>query len=404
MCCALLIACTPETTEERPEAGAPVSGGTVEIGIVGEPATLDPYGASASELTYALARPVFPMPYRMLDDGTIEPDLAESLESTPGGARLVLADREWSSGRRIRPADVVASIRRATPPSGFATIRRARVTGPRSISLSGEVEDWEATLATGAFVLPRGRLIGGNVSGGPLKFASYQRGRRLVYEANDEAVAPPLLDRLEVSFVQGTEMLLTLLDRGDVDAAWLPSTVNLADRLDELSLPYSSELGPEKLVLTYDPDRISRDAFRGFAAEIDLDALGEAFLRDDGLVRERDSRASGSAPSLVSLAVPEGDELLTLMQRAVQLDLARSDITVELITGPVSALYGRWQDEAPADLLLHRTVSSPGERSIVLASVPTYLAWRDGVHGLVVNPSLDGPLWNVSRWWIEPSI
>lgn len=403
--CTLLVACTPggERADPSPSA-APERGGTIEIGVLGEPETLDPYAESASELTYALARPVFPMPYRMLDDGSVEPDLAASLETTPRGALLTLADREWSNGRRIRPADVVASIRRARPPSGFAAIRAARVAGARTVALTGDVRDWRSTLATGAFVLPRGRLIGGNVSGGPFRFAAYQRGRRLAYEANDRAPEPPLLARLEVSFVQGTELLITLLERGELDAAWLPSTVNLSDRLDERGLAHSSRIGAEKVVLTFDPTRLSRAGFSSLVGEIELAALDDAFLRDDGSVAVIVDRGSGPAPTLVSLGAPEGDELLTLMQRAIQIDLEASDVTAELITGPVSAVYGAWQTDPPADVILRRTVAPRASSSVVVASVASYLAWRDGIHGLVVNPTLEGPLWNAREWWIEPSI
>lgn len=381
-----------------------MKGGSLEIGIVGEPQTLDPYGDSASELSHALVRPVFPMPYRRLADGSIEPDLASSIEVIPGGARLVLDDREWSNGRRIRPADVVASIRRARPPSGFASIRKARPLGRDSVRLWGEVTDWETTLASGAFVLPRGRLTGGNVSGGPFRFADYLRGRRLVYEANPDAPDPPLLDRLEVSFVQGTELLIALLERGKVDVAWLPSTVNLGDRLDERGIAYDAAVGDEKVILTYEPERLTPDAFRSFFSEIDLRALDAAFLREDGQVGSLGKPSPGEPPASVSLAVPEGDELLSLLQRAIQLDLEASDVTVELITGPVSAVYGAWQEEAPADVLLRRTFSPKGGRSVVLASVATFMAWREGIRGIKVNPSLEGPLWNARDWWIEPSI
>src|SRR5687767_11885920 len=254
-CCLIVAACTPEVPETDP-APAPAStpqGGRVEIGILGEPATLDPYGTTASELTYALLRPGFPMPFRLTLDGELEPDLARTLETTPTGARLVLERREWSNGKAISAHDVVASIRRATPPSGFAAIDRAEVIGSRVVRLVGEVADWERTLATGAFVLPRGRLSGGNVSGGPFEFAAYERGRRLTYAANEGWSDRAYLDEIEVSFVQGTELLIMLLQRGDLDAAWLPSSVNLGDRLDELGIAYASARGTERLIFRSDP-------------------------------------------------------------------------------------------------------------------------------------------------------
>lgn len=405
LCCAVLVACTPEADEAQPTPSAsPTRGGLVEIGILGEPSTLDPYGDTASDLTYALARPVFPMPYRMLPEGTTAPELARSLEVTPNGARLVIEDRRWSNGRRITARDVVASIRRATPPSGFHAITKARAVGRATIQLRGRVNDWETTLATGAFVMPHGRLDGGNVSGGPFRFSAYDRGRKLSYVANRESATPPLLDRVEVSFVQGTELLIRLLERGDIDAAWLPSTVNLSDRLDELGLPHASAFGSERLVMAFEPSRIGRSEVRALLGRIGLVRLGDSFLRGEGEVVSGFGGKTASVPSLVSLAAPEGDELLTLMQRAIQIALRRSNVTTELITGPVSTLYGEWRDSAPADVLLQRSMTGGWENAIPIASVATFLAWRDGVQGLVVNPSLDGPLWNAREWWIDPSI
>ena len=380
--------------------------------MLGEPDTLDPYGRHASDLTYALIAPVFPMPYRMLPDGTVEPDLAESIETTTTGALLTLAEREWSNGRPITARDVVASIRRATPPSGFAAIEAAHVGGLRVVEMSGRVTDWEATLATAAFVLPRGRLIGGNVSGGPFRFFDYKPGRSIGYEKNPEAVEAPYLDRVKISFVQGTDLLIRLLEQGDIDAAAIPSSINLGTRLEEADITYDSAIGAERLVLEFNSDRVALQTARAVVAEIDRAKLVGSFIRDEG-------ESLGSAPEkmpehlpvTLSVGSPEGDELLALIQRGLQIDLEPSVDTIELITAPVSTVYGAWLREAPVDALLIRAIGQVGRGqsiddrfSFPLASVATFIAWREEVHGIAVNPSLDGPLWNVDQWWLEPSI
>lgn len=406
LCGLLVSACTPsEVIEVQPRPTAPLRGGSLELGILGEPATLDPYGRSASELTFALVRPVFPMPYRMTMGGGPEPELARSLEPTPTGVRLTLERREWSTGRPITARDVVASIRRSKPPSGFARIRSAKAVGLRVVRMVGDIADWESALATWAFVLPRGRLSGGNVSGGPFMFANYERGRKLTYRANDEWPEGALLDEIEISFVQGTELLITLLQRGDLDAAWLPSSVNLGDRLDELGIRYASAEDGERIIFRFDSARISETSMRAVVAEIDMDALDEAFLRADGAILPVAAPGRTEPPSSISIAIPEGDELLALLQRAIRLDLERSGVTVELLSGPLSTLYGRWQRDPPAGALLQRSAAPDlPSASIAMASVSTFVAWREEVHGITVDPSLEGPLWNSSQWWIEPSI
>jgi hypothetical protein len=315
---------------------------------------------------------------------------------------LKIADRDWSSGKAITARDVVASIRRATPPSGFAAIGSARARGPRTIELRGHSKNWGELLARGTFVMPSGRLLGGRLSGSDFRFSSYDRGRRLVYEPSPSAGEPPLLDELAVSFVQSTDVLLRLLDEGRVDAAWLPSTVNLGDRLEELGIEHSSILGEEKLVLR--TNRVSNEVGESIVRSIDMRVLAATFLRREGKAAHFGSRKPGPLPAVTSIAVPEGDELLALIQRAMQLELKRDGVTTELITGPMSTFYGRWTTQAPADISLLRSFDRVRAGERMLASVFSFVAWRGKVHGIAVNPSLEGPLWNARVWWREPSI
>lgn len=407
---ALAVAgCTPPSeAPSSPRADDPQRGGRIDIGIVGEPATLDPYAPNASDLTFALVRPVFPMPYRLLPDGTTEPDLAASLEVSGDRALLTLRRTTWSDGRAITARDVVASVKRAAPPSGFAATE-ARVLRPRVVELRGDVEDWEATLARGAYVLPRGKLAAGRISGGPFRFRRYDQGRKMTYTPNDKWHGdPPLLDEIAVSFVQGTQLLIRLLEEGRLDAAAPPMSVNLDERLDEAGLAHTEALGTETIAIEAAPGRLSSDEWRALVAEIDVANLVRSFVRDDGtrVVDERGRK--GPLPAEISIAAPEGDELLGLMQRAVQLDLQRSDVTSQLISGPLSTHYGAWRDDPPADLSLVRLAAgSPmltPARTLEIARIETILVWRAGIHGIVVNPTLDGPLWNAWEWWKDPSI
>jgi hypothetical protein len=385
----------------------------MDIGVLGEPATLDPYDPRASELTYALVRPVFRMPFHREPDGSIEPDLAGNMKIDGHRARLRLVDAVWSDGRKIDARDVVLSVRRASRPSGFADVRTAQAISSRTVELTGNVHNWKATLSTGAFVLPKGRIKRGNIAAGPFRFSSYTRSRKLTYEPNPEAEAQPLLDSLTVSFVQSTELLLRLLERGSVDAAVLPSTVNLGDRLDEAGLSFDARRGSERIVLSFEPERVGRAPATAVMRHINRQLLAGTFLRDNGeMIRAgQGTTEDSSLPTQLSIGAAEGDELLSLLQRAIQLQLEDAGSTVELITAPVATVYGMWDDHAPADALLLRRYS-PLRRGtqrdirldLPLASVDTFMAWREEVHGIAVDPSLEGPLWNARDWWIEPSI
>ena len=376
--------------------------------MVGEPATLDPYAPHASDLTFALVRPVFPMPFRLRPDGTTEPDLAASLDVRGDRALLTLRKTSWSDGRAITARDVVASIERAAPPSGFAAID-AHPLRRRVVELRGEIEDWEVRLARGAYVLPRGKLAAGRISGGPFRFRRYDQGRRITYTPNDKWDGDaPLLDEIAVNFVQGTQLLVRLLEEGRLDAAAPPMSVNLDERLDEVGLSHAEAIGTEVIAIEAAPGRLNDDELRALGAEIDIANLVRSFVRDDGS-RVGDERGpQGPLPAEISIAAPEGDELLGLMQRAVQLDLERSGVTSQLISGPLSTHYGAWRDDPPADLSLVRlTAGLPilmPARTLEIARIETIVAWRAGIHGIVVNPTLDGPMWNAWEWWKDPSI
>jgi hypothetical protein len=207
--------------------------------------------------------------------------------------------------------------------------------------------------------------------------------------------------------------LIGLLADGRIDAAAPPMSVNLDERFDERGVAHAEALGHETIAIETADDALTGAAWRRVLGEIDFGRLVGSFVRDDGVAARRPvPRASATGlplPIEISIAAPEGDELLGLLQRALQLDLERSGVTSQLITGPLSTHYGRWRDESPADLALVRRAGAPGavpldRRAYPIARIETIVAWRDGIQGLAVNPSLDGPLWNAHEWWKQPSI
>ena len=113
------------------------------------------------------------------------------------------------------------------------------------------------------------------MSGGPFRFVRYDPGRSLEYEPNEEwSGRSPNLDRLTVSFVQSTELLVQLLAAGKVDAAALPSSVNLDDRLTELGLEHEEKLGWESIVLAFEREDVTLDEWIATACEIDSQRAG----------------------------------------------------------------------------------------------------------------------------------
>jgi peptide/nickel transport system substrate-binding protein len=255
---ALAAACTEASHTTGPQT-APVAGGGLVLGIVGDPATLDPYSPEASDQTYELVTPIYPSLYRFLPGGSTQPYLARALRPVPGGIEVTLRHARWSNGRPITASDVVASVRRArrsatsrsiaSASPGFAEVSSATSRSPRRVVLKGDVPNWAETLATAAFILPRGRPSRA-VSGGPLVVDSSIKGLRLVYKPNPAwSGRRPYLHRLTVEFVEGMDELLALLAEGRLDAAVVPSAVNLGYRLGALGLDHAGTLGWESVYL-----------------------------------------------------------------------------------------------------------------------------------------------------------
>jgi peptide/nickel transport system substrate-binding protein len=398
----------------------------VRFGVVGSPATLDPYSPVASELTYELAVPVYPSLYRFDPRGHPYPYLARAIESTRGGVRVSLRRARWSDGRPVSAADVVRTWRRARAPSGFSRVTSARAVGLREVELHGHVRDWKQTLSTLSYVLPGGRPR--RLSAGPFRVKSYTPGLRIVFERNRRWWGRPALATLEVEFVQSLQVLLLLLGEGKLDAAAPPSSVNLDARLDALGVHHSDSLGWESVQLRFTGNGLTLAQRRSLGAAVDRAQLARGFVRDEGRISttltpgpgadgahgpwSQQVRAGVPVQRRVTLSAPSGDELLELVQRALQVELKTTAPDLELVSVDPQTFYGRWRINNPTQVALSRTSGAPGSgrdtgayrqaRALPLFEVATVVAWRDGITGVRADPTFDGPFWNIARWTAVP--
>jgi hypothetical protein len=429
----LASACTGDGISGRPEPTPkpvpPQPGGGVTIGVVGEPATLDPYSPNASDLTRALVRPLYPSLFRLTPDGKAVPSLAASFQEVPNGASIELRRTQWSNGRPITAADVVASIERASPPSGFARVDSARATGSRRVLLEGNLLRWRAALATAAYVLPGGRA--GTVSGGPFRIASRTPGLEIVYERNARFWGrPAYLERASVQFVEGTDMLLGLLEDRRLDAAAPPSTLNLGTRLRglESDISFSRRLGWESIYLDFSDSALSRSQRVEVAESLARHRIETVLIGDEGRFSnslhpgpgrggvngpwDGTLGAAESVTSTIRVAAAREDELMILVQEALYEQLTDAGLSVELLAIEGSELYGPFTRTETVDVVVRRAAGSPfshGGRgayrvfdALPVAEVSSWLAWLPRLRGPEPNPTFEGPLWNLEEWSLQP--
>jgi Bacterial extracellular solute-binding proteins, family 5 Middle len=395
----------------------------VVFGVVGAPATLDPYSPAASDLTYALARPLYPSLYSFRPDGSTKPYLARSATQTGNRLVVILRRARWTNGRPVSARDVVSSARRAGPTSGFAAFDLIRAAGRRRVALEGAVRNPERALATLGFVLPRGRS--GEATAGPYRMQSYRRGLEIVYRADPRWWGPkPYLDQVSVRFIQSQELLLSLLEDGRLDAAAPLSSVNLADTMTD-GIALSGVLGWERVVLDFAGSRLTRPERAAVADALDRKEIEEVFVRSDG--RLSDTVAPGPGPegargpwpsalgrsrlrpAAVDLSTSTGDELLELIRRAAFTQISAAGVDVDALTVEPATFYGSWDVGEDTDVALRRLAGAPpwrrpAERTRNLTTFPlfhveTFVAWRPRLRGLAPNPTFEGPLWNMQRWW-----
>lgn len=424
MTLAAVAACTGDAEQRAPQSATqgPRRGGTVVFGVLGAPPTLDPYSPRATDVTFFLARPLYPSLYRFGPDGGVASELASSLEVISGGVRVSLARWRWSNGRHVTARDVVASVRRARPPSGFAPLRARRV-GQRTVELLGAARNWRRALASAAFVLPRGRPR--RVFGGPFALMKHVQGLEATFTPNAQwAGEAPYLGRVTVQFVSSLEQLIQLLEQGRLDAALLPSSVNLDERMHTRGIEVTAALGWERIVLDFRGAGLEQHERMAIAAAVKRTVIERGLIRDDGRVANRLDPAPGGrgadgpygrvphtgAPpdGSILLSAPAGDELLGLIQRMIQLHLARRRIKADVALVDPVALYGGGpgNPEGVAVLRLAGAPRASGGATTVrplqrwpLFHVETVVAADPRLRNIEVNPTREGPLWNAERWW-----
>ena len=409
----LLAACvtegvtSPPRSRDKPSPHSPAPAppqGEVRVGVVGEPATLNPYAADTSDLTLALTRPLYPSLFRLLPDGEVRPDLALSLDETGSGARIRLREASWSDGRPITARDVIASVEEARAPSGFARVRTASARGLRTVVLRGEVGDWPLTLARAAPVVSPRR----GVYGGPFVLAERTPGLELVLEPNPRWWGRSVgLERVRVRHIASLDIMISLLKRGALDVAATPSGLNLAGRLEAAGLEWAQALGWESVWVDFGAADVSASELKGVVEALDLARMESVFVASLGrLVATPDGSGAGSRPlQELDIAAPRDDELLVLYQEAVYEQLKGAGIASELSAIESNEFYGGWLRSNPVDVALRRSTGVPGALpgagvvdALPLAQVSTVLAWRPGIRGPRPNPTLEGPLWNLESW------
>lgn len=337
---------------------APAPGGAVTVAVPGPPATWwarDDGDVAARDLAALWGLPLL----RVDELGRPRAGLARAARVVPGSddwaVEVDLAAGEWSDGRPVVAADVVATAAAlsAARPASWSAFVGADAVDRDTVRLRFDrpFARWWVLLSEAPGVLPAHVLHDGGlaawdddvpVSAGPFVLAQRVPGVSSTWRAHAAGpLGAPRLASLEVLVVPDVDVALGLLADGRTDAVVGHLALDPNGRVAEvpravLSLPF----GGTTLELAWDPaGGPARDLRRAAAAASSPGAFVDGVLRDVGrpasgvlpgtLPAVRPDGALGSAD--VRVAVTRTVEPLGLLARLVRRDLARAGIDVQLL-------------------------------------------------------------------------
>lgn len=403
----------PRTVTADAPAVAPMPSTAVTVAYPDEPGNWYPLVAwdpAAVDLAHLWGTPL----YHYDEHGQLVPALAASASSatTADGTftvEVVLRDGEWSDGRPVVAADVVATVEalRAGPlAKEFAVISAVEALSDRTVRLSFERRygRWQHLLAGGRSVVPAHVLAsegldayrsGVPVSAGPFRLVEVEPGLRARFEAHDGGpLGSPQLASVTVLTVPSYETSLGLLASGEVDVVLGHLALDprlRAERLDgvEAAAPLGGTwVGVRWWERGTSGAPIGAALRRTVGQVVDVDELAQGLVRGDG------DRATSPVPGLEGpwgtgtsmevlaavdgvLDVPRWHELPAFAARAVSRSVAARGGSLSTVSAPVADLVGDPDRRHDGSLLIMRDGPRP-------ALTPLLTADPDGADASVV--------------------
>ncbi len=304
---AMALACTCACTR----VGTSPPAATVHFSIAADPQTLDPLfaHADASGVEGQLARLAFEPFVDVDQSGRLVPVLLARIPTVANGdlsrdGRTIVyrlrRNVRWQDGAPVDAQDVLFTLRAILDPrnpvrsrEGYDRIANAVALDPHTVRVTLR-EPWAPAVSTlfgpgtaPQYVLPahllarevqldRAAFSAQPVGDGPYRFASWQHGDRLVYEANPQYWrGTPKVARLEIRILPDPGTNFTALQSGDLDwnllspAQW--ETVRTRSDLTFRFVPLALIAGIA--INTTHPPLDDVRVRRAIAAAIDRDAI-----------------------------------------------------------------------------------------------------------------------------------
>ncbi len=318
----------PPTTTTEPDTGNP-HGGTAVVADTQEPATLNPYAPRGDDFIVSIIGQTYLVGAYDIDGETLEliPEVVTELPTVSNGGVVVnpdgtmtvtytiLEEAVWEDGVPISGDDFAFTVDTLQSPEADAGYQIDEVyewitsyeAGPKTfeLTLSQPTTLYERLFQV---ILPKHAVEGTDLltdwndrmwpSGGPFRFARWDREDRLVVERNDNywktdaetGQQLPYLDSIEFRFIPEDDDIVRAFKRGDVQVIEVPPDTETIDelvalesrgvRVDVIPGPLWEHLnfqfGPGSLTMNPVTLNSNLDFRRAVAHLIDRDAVAAA--------------------------------------------------------------------------------------------------------------------------------
>lgn len=233
----------------------------------------------------------------------------------------------------------------------------------------------------------------------------------MVLGSNEKSARKPLLDRLIVRFVASTGLLIKLLERDELDAGVVPSSLNTEERMEAAGLSWDATPAAETIWLDGRESGLSSDALRALWGHVDRGAMEEGFVRDEGVIartfvegRPPPRPGEGDEPDAIQLVYASGDEMLDLVARALFEQFTAASIEVELLSIEPHALA---RASIPGIQIRRSWLAGSGYLDAIarrgdvwpLFRVDGFVARSASFEGAIAAATDAGPFGAVEDWW-----
>ncbi|MGH9022599.1 MAG: ABC transporter substrate-binding protein [Acidimicrobiia bacterium] len=367
--------------------------GEVRLAVAEEVVTLDPFDArsravgSASVLTALL-----PQLFRVTPDGRARGWLVDDdgIEEAPGSVSFRLRPgARWSDGNPVTLRDLEFTLEVVRGPAwpgpavGYEAVTGIEAVGDR-IRITFDPARlspvaWRRLFSGADFVLPAHRLEGSDlkvvwkagpdVTAGPFRLTGFTPGLEAVLEATPGWWGGgPGVSRVRVLAVPDPVTMEQLLERGELDVAWVPATPNRTSRLDAISGVAVSKGAPGGWIvsLVANTERLPAERRRALLGLVKRDRFVDVLLAGEASLATSVNRVGGSGPwgrgavapgggkvgGDVSLSFAEEEGVASLLARALEPAVRSAGSQLELIRSDAALVEGTWSRQGRFDLLL----------------------------------------------------